>query len=51
LLKSLLFQVSTLDPAAISVGCVLMAVVGLLAALLPASRAVAVDPTLALRDE
>jgi putative ABC transport system permease protein len=51
LLKSLLFQVSTLDPAAMSIGCVLMAVVGLLAALLPASRAVAVDPTLALRDE
>jgi predicted permease len=50
-LKSLLFQVSALDPAALAVACVLMAVVGMLAALIPASRAVRVDPMTVLRDE
>jgi len=36
-LKSLLFEVSALDPAALAVACVLMTLVGILAALIPAS--------------
>lgn len=50
-LKSLLFNVSALDPAALGLGCVLMALVGMLAAWVPASRAARVDPALTLRDE
>ncbi len=50
-LKSLLFQVSALDPAALAVACVLMALVGMLAAWIPASRAARVDPMTVLRDE
>jgi predicted lysophospholipase L1 biosynthesis ABC-type transport system permease subunit len=50
-LKSLLFQVSALDPAALAVACALMALVGMLAAWIPASRAVRVDPMTVLRDE
>ncbi len=50
-LKSLLFEVSALDPVALAVACVLMTLVGMLAALIPASRAAGVDPTTALRDE
>jgi putative ABC transport system permease protein len=50
-LKSLLFEVSVLDPVALAVACVLMTLVGMLAALIPASRAARVDPTTALRDE
>jgi putative ABC transport system permease protein len=50
-LKSLLFQVSALDPAALAAACVLMTLVGILAALVPASRAAGVDPMTVLRDE
>ena len=50
-LKSLLFEVSALDPVALAVACVLMALVGILAALIPASRAAGVDPMTVLRDE
>jgi putative ABC transport system permease protein len=50
-LKSLLFNVSTLDPVALSVACMLMTLVGMLAAWVPASRAARVDPALVLRDE
>ncbi len=50
-LKSLLFEVSALDPAALVVACLLMTVVGLLAALIPASRAAGVDPMTVLREE
>ena len=50
-LKSLLFQVSALDPAALAVACVVMAVIGLLAAWIPASRAAGVDPMTVLRDQ
>ena len=50
-LKSLLFQVSPLDPAGVAVACVLMALVGILAAWIPASRAARVDPMTVLRDE
>jgi putative ABC transport system permease protein len=50
-LKSLLFQVSALDPAALAVACLVMTVVGLLAAWIPANRAARVDPMTVLRDE
>jgi predicted permease len=50
-LKSLLFEVSALDPAAFALACVLMTLVGILAAAIPASRAAGVDPMTVLRDE
>jgi putative ABC transport system permease protein len=50
-LKSLLFQVSALDPIALAVACVLMTLVGILAAVIPASRAAGVDPMTVLRDQ
>jgi predicted permease len=50
-LKSLLFQVSALDPVALAVACFLMTFVGMLAAWIPASRATRVDPMTVLRDE
>jgi putative ABC transport system permease protein len=49
--ESLLFEVSALDPAAFAAAAVGMAAVGLIAALIPASRATRVDPTTALRSE
>ena len=50
-LKSLLFEVSALDPSALAAACVLMTLVGLVAAWMPANRAARVDPMTALRDE
>ncbi len=50
-MKSLLFQVSALDPGALTLACVVMTLVGILAALIPASRAAGVDPMTVLRDE
>ena len=50
-LHSLLFQVSALDPMAIAAGCLLMTLLGVLAAFVPASRAARVDPMTVLRDE
>ena len=50
-LKSLLFQVSALDPIALTVACVLMTLIGILADWIPASRAARVDPMTVLRDE
>jgi len=50
-LRSLLFHVSALDPTALSAACILMALVALLAAWVPASRAARVDPMTVIRDE
>lgn len=50
-LKSVLFQVSPLDPVAVTVACILMTLVGLLAAWIPARHAARVDPMAVLRDE
>ncbi len=50
-MKSLLFEVSPLDPLALTVACVSMTVIGLLAGFLPANRAARVDPVTTLRDE
>lgn len=43
-LKSLLFQVSVLDPVAFVLACASMMLVGLLAVILPLTRAAGVDP-------
>lgn len=50
-LKSLLFQMSALDPVALAVSCLAMALIGILAAWIPASQAARVDPMTVLRDE
>ena len=50
-MESLLFQVSALDPVVLTVACVLVAVVGLLAGWIPARRAARVDPMTVLREE
>jgi ABC-type antimicrobial peptide transport system permease subunit len=49
--KSLLFEVSPLDPFAFATAALAMIVVAMVAALVPASRATRVDPTTALRSE
>lgn len=49
--RSLLFDVSALDPTAFAIGASSMIAVGLLAALIPAARATRVDPTTTLRSE
>jgi putative ABC transport system permease protein len=49
--KSLLFGVSPLDPWAFVTAAAVMATVAMAAALVPASRAMRVDPTTALRSE
>jgi predicted permease len=50
-MKSLLFQVSALDPVALAAAGVLMIIIGTLAAWIPASRAAHVSPMTVLRDE
>ena len=49
--QSLLFEVSALDPVAFAVAASAMAAVGVIAAVIPATRAMRVDPTTALRSE
>ncbi len=51
LLRSQLFGVSAADPYTLSAVVLLIAVVALVAAILPAHRASTVDPTTALRTE
>jgi predicted permease len=50
-MKSLLFEVSVLDPLAFAVAAIAMTLVGLFAALVPAGRASRVDPVTALRGD
>ena len=50
-MSTLLFEVSALDPIAFAVAAACMALVGLFAALIPATRATRVDPVRALRAE
>ena len=49
--ESLLYEVSPLDPMAITAACAAMTLVGLLAAFAPARRAAGVKPLEALRGE
>jgi predicted permease len=51
LLSSLLFQVSPTDPPTFGVGIMVLGMVAVLAAILPAHRAAQVDPAVALRNE
>jgi putative ABC transport system permease protein len=51
ILNSLLFEVSSSDPVTYLVGAVVIALVSLLACLMPARRATRVDPIVALRYE
>ena len=51
ILASFLFEVSPLDPVSLAVGCLTMAVIGLVAALVPARRAARFDPMFTLREE
>jgi len=51
ILKSLLFSVGPHDPVSFAVVAVILALVGLVAALVPARAAARVDPTVALRCE
>jgi predicted permease len=51
LLRSQLFGISTTDPVTLGAVVLLIAVVALVAALVPAQRASSVDPTTALRSE
>ena len=50
-MRTLLFEVSALDPVALTAAGVSMAIVGLLAALVPARRAAHVNPVAVLRSE
>jgi putative ABC transport system permease protein len=50
-MKNLLFEVSPLDPVALTIGCASMALIGLLAGFLPARRAASLDPVETLREE
>ncbi|HEY7058695.1 MAG TPA: ABC transporter permease [Vicinamibacterales bacterium] len=50
-MSTLLFQVSAMDPIAFTLAVVSMILVGLVAALIPATRASHVDPAVALRSD
>jgi ABC-type antimicrobial peptide transport system permease subunit len=50
-IAGLLFQVSPTDPPTLAAGVVLLSLVALLAAVIPARRAARVDPAIALRAE
>jgi ABC-type antimicrobial peptide transport system permease subunit len=50
-LAGLLFQVQPADPVALGAACLLLGLVALAAAYLPARRATRVDPAIALRSE
>jgi predicted permease len=50
-IRSLLYEVKPMDPAVIASACAVLAVVGVLACLVPAWRAARIHPAIALRQE
>ncbi len=50
ILSTLLFEVSPLDPVSLATACLSLAFIALLAAFLPANRAIHIDPAATLRD-
>jgi ABC-type lipoprotein release transport system permease subunit len=50
-MTAFLFGVAPVDPAALAAACALLVLAALLAACIPARRAAAVDPLVALRRE
>ncbi|MEZ5400507.1 MAG: ABC transporter permease [Bryobacteraceae bacterium] len=50
-MRNLVYGVSPLDPLGLGAACALMVIIGLAAALIPASRAARVDPVRSLREE
>jgi ABC-type antimicrobial peptide transport system permease subunit len=50
-IRSLLYEVKPMDPAVIASVCAVLAVVGVLACLVPAWRATRIHPAIALRQE
>jgi predicted permease len=51
LFRAVLYGISPRDPATYALAVVLMAAIGVVACIVPARRAMAVDPAIALRDE
>jgi putative ABC transport system permease protein len=51
LLKSLLFEVSPRDPFSLALAAIVLALVAVVASIIPAARATRVDPLVALRYE
>ena len=51
MMKSMLYQISPLDPLALAFACASMMVIALVAGFVPASRAARVDPVSVLREE
>jgi len=51
LMKTMLYQVNAVDPAALSAVAAVLLLCALLACYIPARRATQVDPMVALRDE
>jgi ABC-type antimicrobial peptide transport system permease subunit len=50
-LRAMLYQISERDPGTLTAIALLLAIVGLMAAIVPARRATRVDPLVALRSE
>jgi ABC-type antimicrobial peptide transport system permease subunit len=50
-IEGLVYGIHTIDPLTIAAGCIAMALVAVIASVIPAGRAIRVSPVLALRSE